>query len=248
MRVGPEVIDLLKQGMSLNSISKKTGIAKSTLYPHYKRMYGKKNQPLNLNLTQAQLAEFLGIFAGDGCLSKDTKYYHYTTRIFTGYYERVYSEKLANVFTSWFGKAPQQYLKYYEGHPSAIVTQYHSKALYELLKKHLSWHGTKTYSVQLKNLDFTNNVFNLNFLKGLVDTDGHYSRRKNTLSFSTVSFPLMNQVSLLLEVYLKKRVNIYSSQKEGWARLYTASVYGDTARRAVKLIQPRNPSKSPLFL
>lgn len=215
MRVGLDVLSLIKQGISLNKISKKTGINKSTLYPHYKKIYGKKNKPLNLNLSDAQLAEFLGIFAGDGCFSKDSKYYHYTIRIFTGYYEREYSSILYNLFSLWFGKPPQQYIKLYKQKPSVVVTQYHSKALYELLKTHLSWKNKKTYNVHLKSLNLENREFNLNFLRGLLDTDGCYARSKNTLSFSTVSFQLITQISAILEYYLQKKLLFRCIKKKG---------------------------------
>jgi len=46
MKVTPQIKELIINGRSLNNINRTTGIAKSTLYYHYKKLKGKNTKKL----------------------------------------------------------------------------------------------------------------------------------------------------------------------------------------------------------
>ena len=242
--VDKNTISLIKKGVSLNKISELTGLRKSTLYFHYQKTKGKKFLPLKFNFANRNdLGEFIGIFTGDGSFYKD-KTYHYTIRIFVGYYERHYAEYLQKRFMKWFDKKPNIYLTYHNGKESMITLSYYSKGLYELIKRYLDWKNKKTYTIKLKKLDLKDKKFNFGFLKGLIDTDGNFYAPKRRLSFSTVSKDLADQVFLMINHILGDQPNLNIIKKEYRSNLYTITLHGEKARRLIRIIKPSNINKN----
>lgn len=236
-------LSLIRQGVSLNKISKLTGLGKSTLYFHYKKIKGKKYSPIHINfVNKRDLGEFLGIFSGDGSFYKNNTY-HYLIRVYTGYYEKQYADYLKKIFLNWFGKKPNIYISYFKGKKSSISTCYSSKELYLLIRTYLSWEGKKTYSVRLKKLDLNDREFNLGFIKGLIDTDGSFYAPKRRLSFSSVSKNLVSQVFSLIEFILKEPPNLNVTRKKGYHDLYTLTLHGEKAKKLINLIKPSNINK-----
>jgi hypothetical protein len=244
MRTNNEVINLIKKGESINKIRKITGLAKSTIYHHYKKIKGRKIKRIKFNfINHNELGEFLGIFSGDGGFYKSKKY-HYSIRIHTGYYEEGYKRYLSKKLPLWFNKKPHFYYLKYKNKNSTIIFHYDSKKIYSLLREYLDWKGKKTYTVKLKNLDLNNKKFNLGFLRGLIDTDGNYYEPKRRLSFSTVSRKLAYQVYKIIKYNLKITPNIASYKKTNRARLYTISIHGLNAKKIIDIIKPNNPNKT----
>lgn len=244
--VDDNVINLIKKGNSINEISKITGLGKSTIYFHYRKIKGKKTKVIKFHFSEdEEIGEFIGIFAGDGSFYKRPKTYHYVIRIYTGFYEKEYADFLMKRFTIWFGKKPSTYLMRYKKRPSAIVNYYYSKEIYEFIKKYLEWDGKKTYSVRLKNFNLKNEKFNIGFIKGLIDTDGSYYKQKRRLSFSSVSKRLAEQAFEIIKNLIKKEPKMYIIKDKSNKRstLYTITLHGDNAKDLIDIIKPNNINK-----
>ncbi|MFQ6056962.1 MAG: LAGLIDADG family homing endonuclease, partial [Methanosarcinales archaeon] len=238
MKVTKEVIELIQRGVSINNISKQTGFAKSTIYHHYKKIKGKRFKEIKLNFkNENELGEFLGIFSGDGYFRKD-KNYHYTTRIYTGYYESDYVEYLKRKLHIWFNKKPQIFHVKYENRISCVVFSYDSKKIYLLLKKYLDWEGKKAYTIKLKKLDLNNKEFNIGFLRGLIDTDGNFYAPKRRISFAAVSDNLIRQVNKIIVNNCNLQPKYFELKKNGRANLHTLSLHGKHAKSLIKQIKP----------
>ncbi|MDP1695453.1 MAG: LAGLIDADG family homing endonuclease [archaeon] len=245
MKITQEVINLIKEGTSLNKINKITGFNKSTIYFHYKKIKGKKIKNIEINFkNENELGEFLGVFAGDGSFYKALKNYEYIIRIYIGYYEKHYAIYLKNKLMKWFNKKPHIYITNYKNNPSLITLHYSSKQIYNLIKNHLEWKGKKSKTVRLKKLDLKNNEFNLGFLRGLIDTDGSYYVPKRRISFSTISKELARQAYRIIKHQLKKSPKQYIIKKDNKADLYTLSLHGLEAKRLIDIIKPKNINKT----
>lgn len=243
-RVNEKIISMIKKGDSLNKICRKTGIGKSTLYFHYKKLKGKKIPLIKFNFpNENELGEFMGIFAGDGSFCKRPNS-HYVIRVYIGFYEKHYADALNIKFLEWFNKKPQIYLSYYQGKKSMVTLCYYSKDIYDLIKKYLKWEGTKTFSVRLNELNLEKIDFNSGFLRGLIDTDGNFYAPKKRISFSTISKELANQVSLIIKNLIEISPNLNITKKEGRHDLYTLTLHGKNAKKLINLIKPRNINKN----
>ena len=241
--VTEKILDMIKEGKSLNKISKITGLGKSTLYFHYKKINGRKIPLIKINfLREDELGEFLGIFTGDGSFSKRPNY-HYILRIYIGYYEKHYADYLKVKLFEWFGKSPNIYTTYYNGKKSMITFYYSSKEIYNLIKTYLDWDGKKSYTIRLKNLDLNNRKFNAGFIRGLIDTDGSYYAPKRRVSFSTVSEELSKQVMAIIENLIKVQPKCYMPHPKGEHELYTITLHGENAKKLIKLVKPQNINK-----
>jgi hypothetical protein len=244
--VDDRTLNLIKNGHSINEIVKITGLGKSTIYFHYKKLKGRKNKKIEFKFkSDNEIGEFLGIFAGDGSYSKDKKKYHHCIRIYTGYYEREYAKKVYNNFSLWFNKKPMNYILKFKGRPTVVVNSYYSKELLILIQKYLKWEGKKTYSVELRDLNLKNKQFNIGFIRGLIDTDGSLDRKRNRLSFSTVSTVLVKQAERIIESLLGKRPKHYIIiDKRGIRKdLHIITVHGKNAKDLIDIIKPNNDNK-----
>ena len=244
MKVTEETKDMIREGKSLNFISRETGLSKSTLYYHYKQIKGRKIKLVNTNFrTKNQLGEFLGIFSGDGSFSLN-KNYHYTIRISIGYYEKEYAYYLESFFERIFNKKPRLYYLKYKGNFSVIILVYDSKVIYNLITDYLYWESKKTYSIKLRNLNLKEKEFNKGFLKGLIDTDGNYYGPKRRLSFSTTSYELAKQAEEIFIHNLSVKPNFNHYKKEKRAVLYTLTIHGKNAITIIKRIKLANLHKN----
>lgn len=242
-KVTLNVLEMIQEGQSLNKISKETGLNKSTVYYHYKKIKGKKIKEIAFSFkNQDELGEFLGVFSGDGNLTIN-KRGSYDLRISIGAYESGYADYLYQKMGKWFGKFPQKITQDYKGNPSVIILRYRSKKIYNLLQENLTWEGKKTYSIQLKQLDLYNTKFNRGFLRGLIDTDGSYYRKRKRLTFSSTSYLLARQAYLIITSNIGIRPAFYTYKKEGRATLYTIELYKAKAEKVIKCVKPMNPSK-----
>ncbi|MDP1729154.1 MAG: LAGLIDADG family homing endonuclease, partial [archaeon] len=208
-----------------------------------KKIKGRKFSLVNLHFSKKdELGEFLGIFSGDGCFCKRPNS-HYIIRIYVGYYEKHYADYLGHKFYEWFGKKPNIYISYYRGKKSMITLYYSSKIIYEHIKKYLSWEGKKSYTIRLKSLDLNNRMFNIGFVRGLIDTDGSYYAPKRRVSFSTVSKELSKQVMAIIENLIKIKPKCYILHPRGEHELYTITLHGENAKKLIRLVKPQNINK-----
>ena len=61
-----KIKSMIKNDLSLNKISQKLHVAKSTIYHHYLKIKGKQIKNVVIPKDNKILGEFLGVFAGDG--------------------------------------------------------------------------------------------------------------------------------------------------------------------------------------
>lgn len=237
MIVTKEVIDLIREGKSLNNINKSTGIGKSTLYFHYKKIKGKKTIPIRINLSnQDSLGEFIGMFAGDGNFYFEKKKYQYKIRIYLGLYEKQYRAHVKQFLTKLFSKAPRAYERMSGG---VEVIEYYSKEIYELIKKYLVWDENKTKTIRLKDISNLNKDFLIGFIRGLFDTDGGIHKPKNKAAFGTASELLANQIREILIMQGLPPGYYKYKDKDFWY----IDLYGKRTDKFMKLIKPNNSNK-----
>jgi len=125
------IISLLKEGKSLNYISKITGKNKSTLYPYYKKLFGKKFKDVIIDENDDLfIGELVGLFVGDGYSFYDNKAKSYAVNLYFNHLERSYVDNLIELLTIKFQKKPQVYYS-----SDLINIKYHSKKLYYFLLK-----------------------------------------------------------------------------------------------------------------
>jgi hypothetical protein len=237
MIVDEEVIKLIGDGISLNRINKLTGIHKSTLYYHYKKIHGRKYKKIYIDESDLEkVGEFIGIFTGDGNYTFDKKKYHHRIRIYTGAYESGYRKYLKSFLNGFFGKMPKTYMAA-EG--SVEVSVYNSRRMYDLIKRYLDWEGKKTYTVRLRNFGNLEKEFLIGFLKGLFDTDGGIYVPKKKVAFGTASKLLAYQVRDILRI-LGIDPGFYEYKNK---LFWYIDLYGDRSEKFMKIVEPGNPNK-----
>lgn len=99
------ITELIKEGKSLNSITKLTGKSKTTIYYYFRNIKGKTTQPINIETEDDGLiGEFIGLFAGDGC-ADITNDYKYRTYLYFNITEKEFVKNLVeNVLMKLFKK------------------------------------------------------------------------------------------------------------------------------------------------
>ena len=237
MIVKEDVLDLICRGISLNRLSKITGINKSTLYYHYRRLFGKKYEEIKIDETNSEkIGEFIGIFAGDGNYTFNKKTYHHRIRIYTGAHEIDYSNYLKSFLSRLFNKSPRTFLT---KEKNVVVNLYYSKEIYGLIMKYLFWEGKKTYTVMLKDFENLGTDFIIGFLRGLFGTDGGIYAQKNKVAFGTASKELASQIRNSLRL-LGIEPGFYKYKDKPF---WYIDMYGERSRKFMELIEPNNPSK-----
>jgi len=232
------ICSAIREGKSINQISKELDVYKSTIYYHYKKIKGRKLKPIEFRTIPAdEIGEIIGAFAGDGNFYKD-KAYHYTVQFLFGYCSEEYARRFEQLLINSFGKKP---LRCRAG-AGEFALRYRSKRLYLWIRERLDWDGKKTHSVCLRDLNAHDKQFLIGFLRGLLDTDGHAVRKYRQIRFNTVSQTLANQISEILDILsISNRLSAYSQL--GKAKIYEIRVNRTDAVILSQLLKPRNPGK-----
>ncbi|MCL5011753.1 MAG: hypothetical protein M1594_02565 [Candidatus Marsarchaeota archaeon] len=237
MKFNDEYKILIKKGISLNKINRITGIAKSTLYHHYKKIKGRKYSLVYFSESNPEVVgEFMGIFAGDGNYYFDRKTYHHTIRIFTGLYEKEYADFLESFLTKLFSKKPRRYANKKSG---VIITEFYSRLIYDFIRKYLYWDKLKVKSIRLKNFRSLHRPFLKGFIRGLFDTDGGIYRKKNKVAIGTASKRLAFQIREIFRLFNIEPGFYKYKQKDFWY----IDIYGSRTKRFMKIIGTHHPNK-----
>ncbi len=225
--------NLTKDGKSLQHISNITGIKKTTIYYHTRKLKGKSIQmPIIRFDSDEKLGEAIGIFTGDGSLYFEPGRYHYQVRVHFGIKNLNYLNHVKDLFDASFGK---KFLIKMDG-PRKFVLQIYSKEIFAFFHDFLDFESRdKSKSVSLKEKFLKNEVFAKGFLRGLLDTDGTISKTKNgiKIAFYTSSHKLAQQISFLLKMF-EIRHGITSSRKGQ----YNVYILKKDNNRIVKLLKP----------
>ena len=227
---------LVNKGYSLNSISKILNKSKTTIYYHFKKIKGRTYTSIQINLTNEELTgEFIGLFAGDGCLNTTKDYRHRTFLCFNTKEEKYTNNLIENVLIVIFGKRPMIYRQEHR-----LYLFYYSKQIHNLIYQYLKWNKKyrKTYSVELKEKIHCQD-FIKGFLRGCVDSDGYISQNK--ISFATVSPGLKNDISHFLnEMDISHSARLYREKRENRKDIYHISIKKKDYVNFLKIIKPRN--------
>jgi len=245
------IYPLLYQGISLNKISSKSNINKSTLYYHYRKIFGRRNRDITFGFSSDEnIGEFIGVFVGDGCYSR-SKYYHHNVSFFFSGDETQYVDSFSDFLLKNLDKRPQRYIS--PSGPNKIVLRYSSKRLIDFIWNYVSWGGDrKSRSVSLRgNVSSYSREFRIGFIRGLLDTDG-YAGKYRQVTLSTASPYLNLQVKEILDgfrIEYLQYINTYANSKKmkitggNWGPQYNLNICGDYAVGLIHLLRPRNQKR-----
>lgn len=236
------IISLMKNGKSLNHISKLIGKGKSTLYYHYKKTFGKKYKKITIPKKDLFIGELLGLFVGDGNLYYDKKKNRYSVRFFFNFQEKNYVKELINFFHKNFQKRP-----HLSRVKNVLVLRYYSKELSTFIKEYVGWGisldkrgaNQKSRTVFLKKDNYSNN-FKIGFLRGFLDSDGYLSDKK--ILFGSASEKIMKQtVKFLSDLNFQKfKLSLYNRKEKNRVGIWHLYVHKVERDKFLSLIQPRN--------
>ena len=142
----------MKEGVSLNSLSKQFGLYKSTLYYYYKKLNGKKFKEPQFTPSSSEVeGEIVGIFAGDGSQFYESKKCHYEVNVHFGGHNYNYALEVKKLFEGFFNKefrlSPETLGRY------RLRTL--SKKIYHYFHHYMEFQSQVKHStVHLKNLNF----------------------------------------------------------------------------------------------
>lgn len=189
-----EMILMISKGISINKITKKLNIPKSTVYYYYRKIKGRKIKTINIKNDVESIGEFIGLFAGDGNFFKDKNYHYRVSLYFNSKSEEGLKNEVKEMLTILFNKKPNDNLRC----DGIFILSYSSKQIYLLLKKYLTWqiNKKKTYSICLKYKKITKK-FKIGFLRGNLDSDGYLT--KNKINFDSSSFKLIKDIMSFLK-------------------------------------------------
>ncbi len=230
-----QIKQLTKKGKSLNKIREILGKGKTTVYYHFRKFKGDTIKPIKINCLREELwGEFIGLVAGDGCLSK-TKDYQYRVYLFFSHTEHEYVTELYALFSNFFSKPP---MKFDRGDMFTLC--YYSKELYSSIKQYLKWNtnGRKSHSVHLAEKEYTKQ-FKTGFLRGSIDSDGYLSDKK--INFATSSpYLAENIMQFLKELQIDYHYFIYKEKRENRRDMHHINIGKNNRKKFLELIKPRN--------
>ena len=191
-----KMLDMIKNGYSLNKISNATGLGKTTIYYYSRKINGKKYFEPEFKLEYSELeGEIAGIFTGDGSQYHDSKRGHYEVNVHFGNTD--YSYYVKDLFENYFNK---EFRLYNESRGRQRLRTL-SKPIFHHFKNYLEYDSKVKHStVRLKTLKLPDN-FLIGFLRGLLDTDGTIALpadRKMRIVYTTTSKNLAWQLKSIL--------------------------------------------------
>ncbi len=229
-----EITKLTKIGKSLNEITRIVGRSKTTVYYHFRKIKGKTIKPIVLKSQDEELiGEFIGVFAGDGCLHK-TKNYNYRVHLYFNKTEHQYVKDLKKILYTLFGKFPWTFDR-----GDIFMLTYSSKRLHLFIKYYLTWEktGRKSHSVHLAKRDHSKE-FKIGFLRGLIDSDGYLT--DNKIQFATSSPCLANDIKCFLEdLRIDYHYHLYEEKRENRVNMNHISIRKNEREKFFNIIKPR---------
>lgn len=193
---------LVKEGVSLNKISKVMHLSKTTVYYHFRRLKGMTIKRPRIHFdSKRELGEVIGLFAGDGSLHFEPKNYGYLIRVHFGIDNVGYLNHVKSLYEKNFGKI---FNAKSDGKGNLII-ETKSKDIFLFFHDFLNFKNQeKALTVSLKNKYENHNEFLIGFLKGLLDTDGTIcstADKQLRIVFYTSSKKLSEQISKYLRSF-----------------------------------------------
>lgn len=233
-----ELVNLINKEISINNISKKLGLCKSTIYYYYKKVKGRKIISPKFEIIDSEAeGEIIGAFAADGCSCPQSQYQ--VTYIF-GIDEDNYANDFIKLLYSYFNKPPY---KYKRKQNNTIILRYKSKLIYRFIQQHLVWENPKTYSIKLKSTNHSKE-FIKGYLRGYFDCDGYTEKKYSRIEIMSVSKNSIDQIIYFLRLFeYNPKLKSYHNKKLNKKRLYTVRLNKQDAIKFLDFIQPRNPKR-----
>ena len=181
------IYSLIKQEWSINQISKHLDRSKSTIYSYYRKILPKKLKIVTINKDDEFVGELMGLFAGDGSYFYDTKGYRHVIRFHFNIQEKEFAKELIELFSKNLDKIPASYRERNE-----FILRYYSNELTSFIRNYVKWgvsldvlgRNRKSRTVFLEDFPYSNE-FKIGFLRGFLDSDGHYSDKKIVFASSS---------------------------------------------------------------
>tara|TARA_Y100000310_G_scaffold126368_1_gene125234 strand:- start:154 stop:897 length:744 start_codon:yes stop_codon:yes gene_type:complete len=228
-----KIIQLIKQDKSINYISKKLELGKSTIYYHYKKIKGKKFKEVNINGTDDMIGEFIGLFAGDGCFYK-AKNYLYRSYLIFNIKEKEFVLETKEILTKLFDKPPSLYRSL-----NTLILLYRSKVIHDFIKSYLDWSPIKrkAHTIHLISQDHSK-AFKIGFLRGNVDSDGHISHK--VINFASSSPCLINDIrKFLTELDIEHGYYMYVEKRKNRVNMHHVRIKWYHRDKFMSIIKPR---------
>lgn len=233
-----KISKFIKQGKSLNCISKNFGVGKTTIYYYMRKINGKKIKPIIIDKSDEQkIGEFIGLFAGDGSYFFE-KYTHiHRIRIHLNKKEVDIIRHYSKVIEKLFGKSPNLVDEKY-----CVALELRSKEVINFIRTYLEWCDKKTYTVRLVKTYTPSKDFLMGFLRGLIDSDGYVRRTSAEVHFGSTSVNLhKNFIDALTIMKIKSKCNTQITKSN--RIFYHSRIAKDDAIRFISLVKPIKASE-----
>ncbi len=238
--------ELKNKGLSLRSIQKITEFPLSTIQYNLNKNSGKRRiKAINIKLSNFQIGEIVGAFAGDGSFqhNQNGRSSKYFVKFYFSYENDEQYKNYIITLLKNIGLNPKVYVRYYQKRPSSFEIRVASKKFVEFLREYLFWEGKKVLSIRLRRkLDRYSLPFLLGFTRGVIDTDGFVCPTKT--GCGVVSAGLINNIkNILNRIGIKSKVYISKSRKSNWNDIYLLIIPKKYLNRFSKMVGLSNKRK-----
>lgn len=238
INVKKTLLDYLHVGKSINSVAVSLNLNKSTVYYHYKKVYGKKIKLPSFQVSESEVeGEIAGAFAADGGCCR-CKNWDYLVTYYIGGNEVDYVREFALLLASYFNKKPYIHKR---RDKNVFIVRYRTKSIYNYMKTYLHWENPKTYSVQLKTTAMKRE-FLRGFVRGYFDCDGYADKAYRRVQLCGVSGIMISQLHEIIGSFgftPTYKVNI--DKRPNCKALHTITLKNKEAEKFVQFFVPRNP-------
>jgi intein/homing endonuclease len=243
--VKSELIHRIQSGDSINKISRDLSLAKSTIYHHYKQMFGRKSVLPSFTPRYTKVeGEIVGIFAGDGNSYVDHERHSYRISIYFGNKNKTYMEYVKTLLDNYFNKE----FKVAKATDCAMKVHTTSKKILYFFQRYLEYNPhTKHSTVKIKSLKVPDTFLN-GFIKGFLDTDGWISQARDRpeprIGFSTTSKKLATQINDILH-HFKIKCGLYTINRDhkGEKTIYNIQIWKRSTDTFLNKIKPFKVNK-----
>tara|TARA_Y100000310_G_scaffold333429_1_gene410982 strand:+ start:829 stop:1584 length:756 start_codon:yes stop_codon:yes gene_type:complete len=229
-----KIIKDIEEGKSLGQISSFTGVSKTTIYYHMRKLLGRKYKLIKLKTDDLELiGEAMGLFAGDGQFIYDKKRGDYKIKIYFNRKDKRCIKYYSSVFHKLIGKKPTLF-------PSGpvMILQVSSKEFCNFVLNWVKFTKPKVRSIELrKKLMLKNKIFVIGFLRGLIDSDGYVRKGRPEIYFGSISTKLIRDFKRSLGLF-NFEYKQYIRKHETWQDYYKIRLSGSEVKRFVDLVKP----------
>jgi hypothetical protein len=218
-----EIQKLVKSGLSLRCVTRKTGVSYSSVYRHAKQ-FAKRQTFVDFSVfSERELGYIVGFFVGDGSRIADARSGHCGARFA---FDAKGDVEIASLLQRLFRKAGKSVTLYSEG--TWLAMKVYSKGLLVFLQDFVRYAECdgKVCKVLVNSLNW-DRAFALGFVGGLIDADGHVYKNKRHaghfgIATTTVSPTLTEQlVDLLNRLGLKPKVSAVKPSRTSFSKKIT---------------------------